>query len=98
MTRDEALSILRAHRAALADLGVTGLSLFGSLARDEAGPESDVDLIVEFDPAAHVGLFRYFDVKDYLEAILGCQVDLVPRSGLKPRLRPSVERDEIRVA
>ena len=98
MTRDEALTVLREHRDELVRMGVVGLSLFGSLARDEAGPNSDVDLLVEFDPAAHVGLFHYFDVKDFLESLLGCQVDLVPRSGLKPRLRRAVEQDEIRVA
>ena len=95
MTRDKALSLLRAHSTELLALGVVSLSLFGSVARDEAGPDSDVDLLVEFDPAAHVGLFRFFEVKDYLESVLGCGVDLVPRNGLKPRLRPIVEREEI---
>ena len=98
MTRDEVLAILRAHLAELAALGVTSLALFGSFARDEARPDSVVDLVVEFDPDAHVSLFRLLDVKEYLEKLLGREVDLVTRDGLKPRLRPVVAREEIRVA
>ncbi len=98
MSRDEVLTVLRDHFPELAALGVTSLALFGSFARDEARPDSDVDLLVEFDPAAHVGLFELVDVKDHLEKLLGRQVDLVPRAGLKPRLRPIIEREEIRVA
>lgn len=96
MTRDEVLSILRAHRAELAALGVSSLALFGSFARDEARPDSDVDLLVEFD--GPLTFSRYMDAKFYLEDLLGRKVDLVPREGLKPRLRPIVEREEIRVA
>lgn len=98
MTRDEVLAILRAHRAELAAFGVKSLALFGSFARDEARPDSDVDLLVEFAPEAHVGLFELIDLKERLEQLLGRKVDLVPREGLKPRLRPIVEREEIRVA
>jgi len=96
VTRDEVLAVLRAHRAQLAALVIKPLALFGSFARDEARPDSDVDLVVEFDGPP---TFRqYMDAKFYLEDLLGRQVDLVPREGLKPRLRPIVEREEIRVA
>ena len=98
MTRDEVLTILRSHYAEIAVLGVTSLALFGSFARDEARPDSDVDLLVELDTKAHVGLFEFLDIKEYLEKLLGREVDLVPRQGLKPRLRPIVAREEIRVA
>lgn len=96
MTRDEVLIILRTHYSELAALGVTSIALFGSFARDEAGPDSDVDLIVEFDGPPSFA--AYMDVRFLLEDLLGRDVDLVPRHGLKPRLRPIVEREQIRVA
>jgi predicted nucleotidyltransferase len=72
------------------------LFLFGSAARDEMGEGSDVDVLVEFEgPATFRG---YFDLKDYLETLLGRTVDLVTERGLKPRARRHVERDLIRVA
>ena len=79
-----------------ARFGVKRLSLFGSAARDELRDGSDVDVLVEFEgPATFQG---YFDLKDYLEALLGRTVDLVTERGLKPRARRHVERDLIRVA
>ena len=72
------------------------LSLFGSAARDELRPESDIDVLVEFNGAASFD--GYFDLKDYLEDLLGRRVDLVTRKGLKPRARINVERDLIHVA
>lgn len=98
MRRDEALRILREHWAEIRAFGVTYLALFGSVARDEATSESDVDLLVDFDPAARIGLFKYFDIQRYLESILGRQVDLVMRDGLKPRIRDSVLREAIDAA
>jgi len=75
---------------------VKQLSLFGSAARDEMGEKSDIDVLVEFKgPATFDG---YMDLKFYLEDLLGKDVDLVTASGLKPRARPHVEKDLIRVA
>ena len=72
------------------------LALFGSALRDDFGPDSDVDVLVEFDgPSTFDG---YFSLKDYLEALLGRTVDLVTERGLKPRAKRQVERDLIRVA
>ncbi|MEW5929009.1 MAG: nucleotidyltransferase family protein [Gemmatimonadota bacterium] len=95
MRRDEALRILREHRARLEGMGVRSLALFGSVARDEAGPESDVDLLVELDAPTFSG---YMDAKFYLEDLLGRKVDLVTLDGLRPRVRPYVEKDLIHVA
>lgn len=96
MTRDEALRILRADPATLRELGVETLSLFGSVARDEAGPASDVDLLVELDgPATFNG---YMELLVYLEARLGTIVDLVTTGGLRQGVRPYIEREMIRVA
>lgn len=77
-------------------MGVRSLSIFGSVARDQAGPGSDVDLLVEFDRP--VGYFHVFDVQDRLEAVLGCKVDLVTRGGLRPEIRDGVLAEAVRAA
>jgi predicted nucleotidyltransferase len=94
--RDEALRILRDHREELRAYGVKHLALFGSVARDEAGPDSDVDILVEFDgPATFDG---YMGLKFLLEERFGRAVDVVTRGALKPRLAPRVEREALYVA
>lgn len=97
MRRAEAIAAISAHREDIARrFGVRSLSLFGSVARDEAGPNSDVDLVVEFEGPttfdAHMGLLVF------LEDLLGCRVDVVTAKGLKPRLHPLIEQDLVRVA
>ncbi|MBX7059916.1 MAG: nucleotidyltransferase family protein [Leptospirales bacterium] len=78
------------------EFGVAALSLFGSWARDEARPESDIDIMVRFSgPATFKG---YFDLREYLESLLDGPVDLVTEGGLPATLRATVERDLIRVA
>jgi hypothetical protein len=94
--RDEALSILRSSKEELQRFGVKSLALFGSVARGEAGPESDLDLLVEFEGAATFD--RYMGLKLFFEDLLGSRVDLVMRTALKPRMLPSVEQDAVRVA
>ena len=97
MRRAEALRRLAEHREELAALGVESLTLFGSVARDEAGPDSDIDLLVEFDPTVSAGLFKLFDVREYLEGILEASVDLGMPDGLKPRVRDRVLKEAVRV-
>lgn len=97
MRRDEALAILRAHTEELrSTFAVRTLSLFGSVARDEAGPGSDVDLLVEFDRA--VGLFHFIRLKDRLAEILGCDVDLATPDALKRQLRDRILAEAVRAA
>lgn len=84
------------HRVRLRELGVASLDLFGSVARGEARPDSDVDLLVRFEGAATFD--RYMDLKALLEDALGCRVDLVTEGGLRRELRPHVERELQRVA
>ena len=97
MNRSTILELLHQHREVIAArFGAPHLALFGSAARDEMRPDSDVDVLVEFDGPATFD--RYFDLKDYLEQLLGRPVDLVTRKGLKPRARQHVERDLIRIA
>jgi predicted nucleotidyltransferase len=72
---------------------VKELSLFGSAARGEMRPGSDVDLIVEFEPGARVGLIQFETLADELKALLGREVDLVTRRGLKPWMRAQALKD-----
>ena len=75
--------------------GVRSLSLFGSVARNEATSSSDVDFLVEFNRP--VGYFGSFALQDYLEKLLGCSVDLGTPDSLKPYMRERVEGELIRV-
>ncbi len=95
MKCSQVLELLRAHRTEIAYHGVKSLALFGSVARDEAGPESDIDLLVEF--SRPVGLFQFIDLKQYLEGLLGCPVDLGTPNSLKPRLKDHVIQEAIYV-
>ena len=77
--------------AAAAAHDVTNLRVFGSVARGEDRPDSDVDLLVDLPP--HMGLLGLGRVQADLEAILGTKVDLVPANDLKPAVRARAERD-----
>lgn len=96
MRRDQTLEILNAHLEELGQRGVKSLQLFGSVARDEASPQSDVDLLVAFDSVPSYS--QYMQLRFFLEDLLGAKVDLVTERGLKERARPFVEREAIRVA
>jgi predicted nucleotidyltransferase len=69
---------------------VRELALFGSVLRDDFRPDSDIDVLVEFEPGAPIGLFEFFDLQDALIELVGRQVDLVPKSGLKRLIRQHV--------
>ncbi len=96
MRRDEAMNLLKQHRTEFTRFNVKSLSLFGSVARDEAGPSSDIDVLVEFNGPARFD--DYMDLKFFLEDLTGRRVDLVTNRSLHPGLRPYVERDLLRVA
>lgn len=98
MTRDDALRLLAEHKAELAEeFGVTALYLYGSVARNEAGPESDVDVLVEFD-GRPMGYFEFFRLQGRLAKILGTEVDLGTPDSLRSRIREEVLREAIRAA
>lgn len=96
MTVDEVRAILAEHREDLAAMGVLSLRVFGSVARGEAGPGSDVDLLIEL--SRRMGLFGFFAIQERLEGMLGCRVDLVQADGLKPRVRERVLREAVLAA
>jgi uncharacterized protein len=97
MNRAEVIEFLSSHREELKErFCVFSLALFGSTARDEAGAESDVDLLVEFRETP--GLTEYMRLKFWLEDRLGRPVDLIMKKALKPWAKPLVEAEAIRVA
>jgi predicted nucleotidyltransferase len=71
---------------------VRELSLFGSVLRDDFRDDSDIDVLVEFEPDARIGLFQYFDLESELEGLFGRKVDLVTKQGLKWVIRDDVIR------
>lgn len=96
-TRDEILAVLRNERPHLVECyGVQSLALFGSVARGEATPASDVDLLFEFQ--RRVGLFDLFALQDELGALLGCPVDVGTARSLKPRIRDQILDEAIYVS
>lgn len=95
MDRETVLRRLRKHQKELEKYGVKSLTLFGSVARNEARYDSDVDLLVEFNQP--VGLFEFIDLKSYLESLLGCPVDLGTLSSLKPYLQARILEEAIDV-
>ncbi|HTP28907.1 MAG TPA: nucleotidyltransferase family protein [Anaeromyxobacteraceae bacterium] len=96
MRRAEVLRIIALHEAELRGLGVRALSIFGSVARDEASPASDLDVLVEFD--GPVGFFHLYEVQERLESLLGCKVDIVTPGGLRPELKQAILTEAVRAA
>lgn len=94
MHRDEILRILAEHRGELERFGVKSLALFGSMVRGEARPDSDIDILVEFDRP--VGLFEFVRLNIYLEKLLGRRVDLVTLDAIRPAMRERILREAVR--
>ena len=97
MRREEIIRLLREHRVDIDAFGVRTMSLFGSAARDEAGPDSDVDILVEFTTESptfrqHMGLLLF------LEDLLRVKVDLATPRMLPPGLATAIQNDLLRVA
>jgi predicted nucleotidyltransferase len=95
MTREHVIAMLRAHEQELRHRGVRHAALFGSLAREEATPASDIDILIELEPDAHIGLFGYVGITHYLADLFSARVDVANRSTLKPHVRPSAEHDAV---
>ena len=95
MKRSQVLELVRSHQTQLQKLGVISLDLFGSVARDQAHAQSDVDILVELQESS--GFFEFFQVKHYLEDILKCSIDLGTADALKEHLREPILEEAIRV-
>jgi uncharacterized protein len=95
MKREEALNLVQSHQAALQQLGVKSLDLFGSVARDQAHGQSDVDILVELDEST--GFFEFFRIQHYLEDLLQCPIDLGTVDALKEHLRQPILEEIVHV-
>jgi predicted nucleotidyltransferase len=95
MDKEAILARLRNCEPDLRARGVAHAALFGSRARGGNRPDSDIDIMVEIDPGAHIGLWDYAGLKDYIAGLLPGSVDVVNREGLKPYLRPAATTEEI---
>ena len=96
MNRDEVLETLRKHKQVLRErFDVTGLALYGSFARNQATPESDVDILVRFGGPATSK--TYFGTLFYIEDLLGRRIDLVTDKALRSEFRPFVEQEALDV-
>ena len=90
MRSHKAIDILKVHAEELRARGVARLALFGSCLHDDAGVDSDIDLLVDLDPEQPISLIDFAELRLHLSDILGHDVDLVLRDKLKPHLRDAI--------
>jgi uncharacterized protein len=95
MEKQDIIARLRENEAELKAHGVTHAALFGSMARGEDRPGSDIDILVDLDPAVVRTIFDYAGVKEHIAALFDHPVDVVDRGALKPRVRPRATADAI---
>ena len=96
MNCEQVLATLRAHEPTLKAVGVVHLSLFGSTARGDGRPDSDVDLLAAFDRTRRISLLDVAGIEIQLSELLGQSVDLIEEGTLKPRVRRTVEAEAVR--
>jgi len=96
MTRREALRRLTRNRDKLRTLAVQHIAVFGSTARDQATVHSDVDILVEFEAEAHVGLFAFVRLLDFLADVMDTRIDLATPDALRPEMRDEILHEAVR--
>jgi predicted nucleotidyltransferase len=96
MNRAALIEVLKTYDAALRENGATGLFIFGSRAVGTARPDSDLDLFIDYDPAAKIpSMFRLMQIEEKLSEVLG--IPVTTRNALHPLMKESIERDAVRV-
>ncbi len=95
MHKDAVFARLKSAEVDLRAKGVAHAVLFGSVARGEQRPDSDIDIMVEIDAGRHVGVFGLVDIMNTIEDLFPAEVDVSERESLRPFVRPSAERDAI---
>ena len=93
----ETVARLQAHQAELHQRGVRHAAVFGSVARGDARPDSDTDILIELDPAHPLGLFAYASLARYIMDLVGAPTDIVNRQTVKPLLRETIGREAVDV-
>jgi predicted nucleotidyltransferase len=95
MTRDAVIATLRAHEADLRLKGVAHAALFGSSARGQAKAGSDLDIMVEIDPAARVDVYGYVGITQFIASLFSGPVDVVERAAMIPSVRRAADQDAV---
>jgi predicted nucleotidyltransferase len=95
MRKEQVIAILKSNEMHLRHLGILRAALFGSLARDEEHPGSDIDILIEVDPEAHITVFDYADLKEHIAGLFAEPVDVVDQDGLKLHVRPTAMADAL---
>jgi predicted nucleotidyltransferase len=95
MNAQDAIAILRRHERALRARGVAHAAIFGSVARGDNRPDSDLDILVEFEPGAEGTVYDYVRLKEYVASLFQGPVDVIDRTALKPHLRAPSARDTV---
>jgi len=86
---------LRENEGPLRERGIRHAALFGSCARGEERPDSDIDIMIEVDPAARIGVYEYVAIKDYIAGLFDTRVDVVRHDRLKSYVGPAAAEDAI---
>lgn len=97
MNRAQAIAGLKQRADALQSMGATALYLFGSTARDEAHPASDLDLFIDHAPGQVFSLLDLVGIKQFLEEELETEVDVITRASLHPLLRADIKESAVRI-
>jgi uncharacterized protein len=95
MLRDDIIAKLKEAEPALRARGVRRAAVFGSVARGDDRPDSDIDIMIEVDPEAHITVYDYVGLKEFVAGLFDGRVDVVSRDGLKPYVRPAATADAI---
>jgi predicted nucleotidyltransferase len=97
MSREKVIAEIRRNAEAIRALGASSLYLYGSHARDEAGPGSDIDVFIDRDPSKHFGFIELTELEFLLRDILRTDVDVATRTGLHPALSREIEKSAVKV-
>jgi uncharacterized protein len=95
MRRDDIIARLKEAEPALRARGIRRAAVFGSIARGDDRPDSDIDILVEFEPGAEGTIYEYVHLKEFVASLFNGPVDVIDRDALKPHLRAPAERDTL---